>query len=42
MILPFARKVALGRKKIMLIVNVQHAQQTNLAFKPGMAGFILY
>lgn len=41
MVLPFARKVALGRKKKVLIVNVQHALQTNLAFKSSMVGFIL-
>lgn len=36
MVLSLARKVDLGRK--IKGVNVQHAQQTNLAFKSGMAG----
>jgi len=29
-------------KKKVLIVNVQRALQTNLAFNSGMVGFILY
>lgn len=36
MVFSLARKVDLGRK--IKGVNVQHAQQTNLAFKSGMAG----